>query len=159
MRSAVSALLLGCAMLCGCSHTPDPASTSTSGQIPTASAAAQDAALTALTLIGTPYRFGGASPSGFDCSGLVQYSFRVAGITLPRDTKQQRATSKLLDSSAALAPGDLLFFSIGSASALHVGLFVGEGKFVHAPSEGGRVRIEKLDTRYWRRHFIEARRP
>lgn len=146
-----------CALIGACAPTPATHTDNAAQPLPS-SPAAQDAALTALTLIGTPYRYGGASPSGFDCSGLVQYSYAIAGLKVPRDTKQQRTASKKLAADESLAPGDLLFFNIGSPASLHVGLFVGEGKFVHAPAQGGRVRIERLQGSYWQRYFLEARR-
>lgn len=157
----IGAFVVVCAAnlaLSGCGNTPIQHSDSRTNESSVNAAAARDAALTALTLIGTPYRFGGATPTGFDCSGLVQYSYSVAGLKVPRDTRQQRDRSAKLDGDASLAPGDLVFFSIGSPGLLHVGLFVGNGEFVHAPARGGSVRIERLGSRYWQRHFLEARR-
>lgn len=111
----------------------------------------------ALEMVGVPYRFGGASPTGFDCSGLVRYSFARAGIDLPRDTREQRVVARGLGRQRALLPGDLLFFSRGKR-ALHVGIYVGEGRFVHAAYRGGTVRVEALAAPHWQRRFLEARR-
>lgn len=113
----------------------------------------------ALGMIGTPYRFGGTSPEGFDCSGLVRYSFGLAGYELPRDTREQRRAARTLARDESPLPGDLLFFRRGRRDAnLHVGIYLGEGRFVHSPSRGGTVRIERLDDAHWRRTFIDARR-
>lgn len=111
----------------------------------------------ALGLIGSPYRYGGTSPSGFDCSGLVRYSYQLAGLSLPRATGQQRETTRRLPPTEALQAGDLVFFSRGK-TALHVGIFAGEGRFVHAATRGGGVRLDSLATPHWRQRFLEARR-
>ena len=112
----------------------------------------------ALKMVGKPYRFGGSTPAkGFDCSGLVQYSFRQAGVALPRDTEQQRRASASIRVSS-LRRGDLVFFNEGWRRNSHVGIYLGSGKFVHAPSSGGHVRTESLDSPYWKKHRSEARR-
>jgi len=114
----------------------------------------------ALAQIGVPYRFGGSGPQGFDCSGLVQHAYRQAGIPLPRDTREQRrSTRPLANAGRDLRPGDLLFFHRDRRGALHVALYIGDRRFVHAPSSGKAVRVESLDDPHWRRRFIEARRP
>jgi murein DD-endopeptidase len=115
-----------------------------------------NAAQHALKMIGVPYRSGGASPaSGFDCSGLVQFSFRQVGVAVPRTTAQQHRASFRV---SAPRPGDLLFFDQEGKKNSHVGIYVGEGRFVHAPSPGKRVREDRLDSPYWRRHLSEVRR-
>ena len=119
---------------------------------------AETAVRTALEQLGTPYRFGGNGPQGFDCSGLVRYSYGTAGLTLPRDTRQQRRLGQRLADPAQWRPGDLLFFNRNRGRALHVVLFIGDGEFVHAPSSGGQVRIERVDAPHWKRRFVEARR-
>jgi cell wall-associated NlpC family hydrolase len=114
----------------------------------------------AIALVGTPYRFGGNTPEGgFDCSGLVGYVYRdVAGILLPR-TAQEMSQSAALDvDRGRLQSGDLVFFRQRSRSVSHVGIYVGEGRFVHAPNEGGTVRLDRLDDDYWRDHFSGAKR-
>ena len=112
----------------------------------------------ALKMVGKPYRFGGSTPAkGFDCSGLVQYSFRQAGVALPRDTEQQRRASASIRVSS-LRRGDLVFFNEGWRRNSHVGIYLGSGKFVHAPSSGGHVRTESLDAPYWKKHLSDARR-
>lgn len=105
----------------------------------------------ALGLVGTPYRHGGNSPQGgFDCSGLVVYVFRdAAGIELPRTAQAMAALPLPTIPRERLQPGDLVFF--GQAGRVgHVGIHVGEGRFVHAPNEGGTVRLDRLDAPYWR---------
>jgi murein DD-endopeptidase len=122
-----------------------------------ASSAPERAAAEALKMVGAPYRYGGASPKGFDCSGLVQYSFRQAGITLPHQTEQQRRLGKRV-AIAELRPGDLVFFDQQGKKNGHVAIYAGNGEIVHAPSSGKRVRRDRLDSAYWRKHFSEARR-
>lgn len=120
--------------------------------------AAARAASHALQMVGRAYRYGGSHPStGFDCSGLLQYSFRRAGVSIPRSTEAQRAFSGPIRASA-LRRGDLLFFDQEGKKNSHVGMYLGEGKFVHAPSSGKQVRVDRLDAPYWRRHLSETRR-
>ncbi len=112
----------------------------------------------ALRMLGVPYRYGGDSPrSGFDCSGLVQYSYRRAGAVLPRTTDALRQASRPVRASG-LQRGDLVFFHQQWKRNGHVGIYLGEGEFVHAPSSGGRVRRDSLQSPYWRKHFSHARR-
>ena len=112
----------------------------------------------AATLVGKPYRYGGASPStGFDCSGLVQWSYAQAGRRLPRSTDDQREASRRIQVSD-LRRGDLLFFHQEGKKHGHVGIYVGNGEFVHAPSSGKRVRRDRVDAPYWSKHLSEARR-
>jgi cell wall-associated NlpC family hydrolase len=112
---------------------------------------------TALSLRGTPYRNGGADPSGFDCSGFTQYVFGHYGIPLPREVKDQFATGQAVRTNE-LAPGDLMFFTTVTAGASHVAISLGGDEFVHAPSSTGVVRVERLSTPYWSQRFIGARR-
>jgi cell wall-associated NlpC family hydrolase len=117
-----------------------------------------DAARYALEMVGTPYRYGGKTPKGFDCSGLVLYSYALAGKQLPVNVGGQRAASRPVPRKQ-IRPGDLLFFDLTDEDRTHVGLYVGGGKFVHAPSRGKRVSTAALSNPYWRRHFAGARRP
>ncbi len=111
----------------------------------------------ALAMVGAPYRYGGVDPDGFDCSGLVHYSFRKIGIALPRDTHSLRKIGIEIEIDD-LAKGDLVFFDQEGKKYSHVGIYLGDGRFVHAPSTGGKVRADKIDLTYWRKHFKEARR-
>ena len=143
--------------LAGCSSTPQKAPVAGSGSTrPTAEIAGQAAGY-AQTMIGKPYRYGGTSPKGFDCSGLVFYSFRQAGVALPHSTDKQRSASRSIK-LAELRRGDLLFFNQEGKKFGHVAIYVGDGKFVHAPSSGKSVRSDRLDSAYWKKHLSEARR-
>lgn len=115
--------------------------------------------LRALGMVGVPYRFGGRSPdTGFDCSGLVHYLYgEVLGIALPRraqDMSQIGETVRRQD----LTPGDLVFFDTLREPYSHVGIYLGKDRFIHAPSNGGRVEIVTLTNRYWHRRYNGARR-
>ena len=120
---------------------------------------AQDVAIYALGLIGVDYRYGGETPeSGVDCSGLVRYVFQqVTGVTLPRTSKE---LSRLGNSVASndLAPGDLVFFNTRRLPFSHVGIYLGDNRFIHAPSTGSEVEIARLSESYWQKHFNGARR-
>ncbi|MBG0829354.1 C40 family peptidase [Planomonospora sp. ID67723] len=117
-------------------------------------ARAAKAVSTARKQIGDPYRWGATGPRAFDCSGLVQYSWRSAGVKLPRITHSQYRAVRKKVSWRSLRPGDLLFF-YGKG---HVGIYVGKGRMVHSPSSGKRVRIVKLKG-YYRSSFAGAVRP
>ncbi|MDQ3495525.1 MAG: C40 family peptidase [Pseudomonadota bacterium] len=113
----------------------------------------------ALALLGTPYRWGGNSPdAGFDCSGLVGYVFRTAlGIELPRVSRDM-ANDGVKVERTALTAGDLVFFSRRGQRVDHVGIYLGNGQFVHAPRTGKDVMVSELDTGYWSGRFLQARR-
>jgi murein DD-endopeptidase len=141
----------------GCASAPPPPK-SQPAEYRGGSSVADRAAQNSAQLVGKPYRYGGASPSsGFDCSGLVQYSYAQAGRKLPRSTDDQRAASQRIRVSE-LRPGDLIFFDQEGKKNSHVGIYVGNGEFVHAPSSGKRVRRDRLDAPYWSKHISEARR-
>ena len=118
---------------------------------------ADRAASSAAKMVGKPYKYGGASPSGFDCSGLVLFSYRQAGVSLPHNTMQQRNATQRVK-LAELKRGDLLFFDQEGKKHSHVGIYLGERRFVHAPSSGKHVRNDSLDSPYWKKHLSEARR-
>ena len=107
-------------------------------------------------MLGKPYRFGGASPRGFDCSGLVYYSYNRAGYSVPR-TSQLQYQQSLPVKLSHLQEGDLLFFRI-EGKVSHVGVYLGENRFIHAPSSGKRVSIASLDNPYWKDRFTKAGR-
>ena len=112
---------------------------------------------TALGFLGVPYRNGGIDPSGFDCSGFVQYVLARHGLVIPREVRDQYLTGREIDLKDA-QPGDLIFFETVSRGASHVGLIVGEGRFVHAPSSRGVVRVEAYIANYWSARIVGARR-
>ncbi len=114
---------------------------------------------TARQLLGIPYHYGGSTPeSGFDCSGLVHYSYRQAGLAVPRTSKLQYRQAKPV-SRRHLQPGDLIFFRNRYGSFVsHVGIYLGKGEFIHAPSGGKKVAINRLDEAYWKKHFYSAGR-
>jgi len=107
--------------------------------------------------LGTPYRYGGASPRGFDCSGLVYYSYRKAGIHVPRTTRAQLRNARRVPRDQ-LQPGDLVFFRIGSGPVSHVGIYTGNNRFIHAPSSGKPVSLTTMNDPYWQARFIAAGR-
>lgn len=108
-------------------------------------------------LVGAPYQYGGASPRGFDCSGLVYYAYREAGVSVPRTTKEQYRQSRRLDLSE-VRPGDLVFFAISRDKPSHVGIYAGGGRFIHAPSTGKPVGYASLHDPYWNERLIGAGR-
>jgi cell wall-associated NlpC family hydrolase len=138
--------------------TPDPATGVSAPAVPTGSADGYTLRGTALSLRGAPYRNGGATPGGFDCSGFVQYVFARHGLTMPRETREQFHVGRAIRRDQ-LAPGDLVFFTTVAPGASHVGIAIDRDQFVHAPSTHGVVRVERLSASYWDRRFIGARRP
>jgi len=144
--------LLGACATTGVQHPPQ-----TQPAPAVADSVASRAADSALAMLGKPYRRTGNTPVGFDCSGLVQYSYSRVGVTLPRETQAQRLEGRPVPASE-LRRGDLVFFDQEGKKSSHVGLYIGHGRFVHAPSTGGRVRTDGLEADYWRSHFVEARR-
>jgi cell wall-associated NlpC family hydrolase len=113
----------------------------------------------ALGFLGVPYRRGGSDvETGFDCSGFVRAIYQqTAGLLLPRRASEQAASTEKIDKTE-LKPGDLVFFNTMRRAFSHVGIYVGNGKFIHAPKPGGEVRVEDLGTSYWAKRFDGARR-
>ncbi|MCI3208516.1 MULTISPECIES: C40 family peptidase [Pandoraea] len=126
---------------------------------PERSAGQEEITLEAMSLVGIPYRYGGNTPdSGFDCSGLVRYVVaRAAGVNLPRTTADMSGVGTVLERDD-LASGDLIFFNTTGRAHSHVGIYVGQGKFVHAPNSGGTVRLESIFIPYWAKRIDGVRR-
>ena len=161
---AAALLALACALgLAACGHAPvrgAPVATRSWPVVAPADPAKANAVLMrALSLVGTPYRYGGNTPEGgFDCSGLVDYVFRdMLDLRLPRTARELAGWEGPRIAPERLATADLVFFGSGGQVS-HVGIYVGEGRFVHAPSTGGTVRLDRLDGPYWRDHYTGARR-
>lgn len=163
--SARLAFLMLVALLGGCaSHTVPPAKVvrapvfaPTQGFSPVA----DDVLFRALGLVGTPCRWGGNTPdSGFDCSGLIGFVYRdAAGIALPRSTREMIGMRAQDVDQNALQTGDLLFFATnGGSQVSHAGIYVGEGRFVHAPATGGTVKLDSLSKAYWQKAYLSAKR-
>ena len=157
----------GLLVLAACGHSPvrpalHPAHPSQHQwqSLPPADPVAANAVLMrAISLIGTPYRYGGNTlEGGFDCSGLVNYVYRdMLDLRLPRSARELAAWQGPRIDQDRLTAADLVFFGSGGEVS-HVGIYVGEGRFVHAPSTGGMVRLDRLDGAYWRDHYSGARR-
>jgi murein DD-endopeptidase len=111
--------------------------------------------LEALGQVGRPYRYGGATPDGFDCSGLVQYVFAQAGIKVPRTARAQHALGDTIKLSKA-EPGDLLFYSFAGRKVDHVAIYLGDDQAVHAPASGRSVIVASVHLPYWQKHFVDA---
>ena len=113
----------------------------------------------AKNFLGITYVYGGASPHGFDCSGFTKYVFSKIGINLPHQAKQQIEKGAAIQSKAELLPGDLVFFKTkGSGTINHVGIYLGDNRFIHASSGYGAVRISPLDSGYYFHRYVGARR-
>jgi cell wall-associated NlpC family hydrolase len=161
-HASVILLLAGCGALSPPSTTPEMESPGIRSGPPTSAgqpAAARELAIHAMSYIGTPYRAGGSSPDvGFDCSGLVQYVYgRGAGISLPRTAQEMSTVGTPVD-VADLQPGDLVFFNTLRRPYSHVGIYIGDHRFVHAPTARGAVQIADMRRRYWQSRFDGARR-
>ncbi len=125
----------------------------------TVSDRASDLVVTAMGFLGVPYRRGGNNAeSGFDCSGFVRSMYeRTVGLVLPRQAREQAAATQTIDKQD-LQPGDLVFFNTMKRAFSHVGIYVGEGKFIHSPKPGAQVRVEDMGQSYWKARFDGARR-
>ncbi len=119
--------------------------------------AGQKIVSTAKQYIGTPYVYGGSSPSGFDCSGFTSYVYSKHGVSIPRTSSAQSASGTKVAKSS-LKEGDLVFFGCGSSNVNHVGIYVGGGQFIHSPSADKTVRIESLNSGYYAKTYISASR-
>jgi cell wall-associated NlpC family hydrolase len=120
---------------------------------------ASELVVNALGMLGIRYKYGGTTPeNGLDCSGLVRYVFKETwGAELPRTSEEMSRMGKKVDSKD-LQPGDLVFYNTLRRGFSHVGIYLGDNKFIHSPSPGGEVRIESMDLSYWKKRFNGARR-
>jgi cell wall-associated NlpC family hydrolase len=156
LRSVLAGLIVAGA-LGGCASEPaypvGQQATATDDRTP----ARQNSARIAAMQVGAPYRYGGASPRGFDCSGLVYYAYRRAGIRVPRTTYAQLHNAHRVP-AGQLRPGDLVFFRLDHRPVSHVGIYAGNNRFVHAPSSGKRVTYGVMNDPYWQTRFVAAGR-
>jgi cell wall-associated NlpC family hydrolase len=138
---------------------PVPESTPLLSRISSFTDRAASLAIEAMSLVGIHYKLGGSSPEhGLDCSGLVRYVFREAnGTELPRTSSEISRVGEKVDKKD-LQPGDLVFFNTLRRAFSHVGIYLGDNKFIHAPSSGGAVRVDSMDLDYWKARFNGARR-
>jgi cell wall-associated NlpC family hydrolase len=153
----IAALLISAVLEVGCAtHPTHPATAAPSPSAPANEGAV--IAAVAASLVGTPYHFGGADATGFDCSGLALYVHQRAGIAIPRTAvAQQRAARPV--ALAELAPGDLVFFRIRARRAIdHVGIYAGAGRFIHAPRAGQTVNYADLTQGFYARRLRSAGR-
>lgn len=154
--------VISVSLLAACSSQGPVVSRSAPASIPVAQTRAESlvgerAAEIAVRQVGVPYRYGGMSASGFDCSGLVHFSYARAGKTIPRTTNGLWQSAHPV-AQRELQVGDVLFFDIEGKMS-HVGLYLGEGRFVHAPANGRRVSIESLHSEFYRQALIRGGRP
>jgi len=156
MKIAGMLLAAVCTQLIGCGTLPSetPVATATHSLNP---ASASIVVRTVRHEVGRPYRYGGSTPRGFDCSGLVHYAYQRAGIKVPRTTGGLLRHAHRVPLSK-LRPGDVLFFRVAPPKISHVGIYIGHGRFVHAPSSGKRVSYASLNDDYWSQHVVTAGR-
>jgi len=140
----------------GCASAPSPQHNAP-GHRPASKYNDRGVLAAATSVLGTPYRYGGETPRGFDCSGLVFYSYSSAGIPVPRTTREQYRQSDLVQLKY-LRPGDLVFFTLGRGKVSHVGIYAGNDRFIHAPSSGKRVSYAHLENPYWKKRLVAAGR-
>jgi cell wall-associated NlpC family hydrolase len=152
MRPALVVLLALGAAACASGGNPRPVVIPPGLDVRGTAIAAQ-----ARTYTGAAYRAGGATPSGFDCSGFVQYLFSQAGVALPRTAETQFGVGYALR-TRDIAAGDLVFFRTDGHRVSHVGIATGDGRFIHAPNTRSRVRVDRLDAEYWDKRYAGARR-
>ena len=171
MHCRRAALLLVLALACAVPARAEPADPLAAwlaerGLAPSATPAATrdrrtDLVVAAMSFLDVPYRLGGNdAQAGFDCSGFTRHLFQLnLGVALPRRSREQAAAAGLVEVAAAeLQPGDLVFFNTLRRAYSHVGIYIGNGRFIHSPREGAAVRLEDMQSSYWARRFNGARR-
>lgn len=152
-RARTLAALLAALLLTACASGPRPAA-----DLPGAHALGERIAATARAQLGRPYRLGGAGPAHFDCSGLVHFAHAAHGVAVPRTTAAQHTTAIPVATDRLIA-GDLLFFRFEAGPAItHVGIYVGDGLFVHAPQTGRTVELQPLESPWYQRRLAGAGR-
>lgn len=162
-RAAMMSIVTAAFCLCGSAYGAEPATGEPNPgpfrKLQNLTGRASELAMRAMSMIGIRYQYGGTAPeTGLDCSGLVRYVFKeVWGANLPRTSEEISQVGQHVD-TRDLQPGDLVFYNTLRRSFSHVGIYLGDNKFVHAPSAGGQVRIESMDVGYWKRRFNGARR-
>jgi len=160
-----SLLLISVSLFVGCGSVPDRKAVSPAAASVKQSSSKQQyspgvgkrAVQAAEGVVGKPYRYGGTGVKGFDCSGLIYYSYQKAGMKVPRTAMSLYYNTKHIKKSE-LRMGDLVFFKLTRKKASHVGIYVGKNRFIHAPSSGKRVMVSKLNDPYWHEHFVGAGR-
>lgn len=159
-RACALPVALAALVLLGACGTPSGVR-SVSAPVPSrvSSDEASDVTVYAVGLVGTPYRYGGNTPdTGFDCSGLIGHVYKTrVGMSLPRTVAALRHWGQPLE-AGDIRSGDLVFFGTGEVPT-HAGIYVGDGRFVHAPSTGGTVRLDRLSAKYWAAQRVAFRRP
>lgn len=156
------AVLFATGVLAGCGGNVQKSGTGVYQRAPTTpsevrTSVGENAVVVAMRQVGVPYRYGGKEPTGFDCSGLVHYSYLHAGKVVPRTTGQLWDSTTTINRSQ-LQAGDLLFFSI-EGKMQHVGMYIGKDQFVHAPSSGKKVQVGSLKSQFYGQAFLRAGRP
>ncbi|WP_395824118.1 C40 family peptidase [Collimonas sp.] len=163
---ALACALVAGLLLCSPAHASDITDIDTRPQMSSARSKLQqltdrasELAVSAMGMLGIHYKYGGNNPeNGLDCSGLVRYVFKDAwGVNVPRTAVELSRSGEKIDTQD-LQPGDLVFYNTLRRSFSHVGIYLGDNKFIHAPRAGGKVRIESMDMAYWKARFNGARR-
>ncbi|AMP09651.1 lecithin retinol acyltransferase family protein [Collimonas arenae] len=163
---ALACALIASLWLCSPAHASDitdidvrPQPSSTRSKLQQFTDRASELAVSAMGMIGIHYKYGGNNPeNGLDCSGLVRYVFKDAwGVNVPRTAAELSRSGEKVDTQD-LQPGDLVFYNTLRRSFSHVGIYLGDNKFIHAPRAGASVRIESMDLAYWKARFNGARR-
>ncbi|WP_227875938.1 C40 family peptidase [Kushneria konosiri] len=157
-RLREASLLMMLLWLAGCAGNPEMQTSDMMGSISEQQDLSIERVLVmnhARDALGTPYRYGGTTPAGLDCSGLTQTSLLAAGIEIPRTSQQQFDALERIDRAR---PGDLMFFGSGNRVS-HVGIYMGNNQMIHAPGSGRQVSIAQLGNRYWRTHYRGAAAP